>query len=117
MKQDIAIKLAPLASATFQQKYMVNGTVAEYLIPEDILNDAYDCVRLARDFPEERTGLTPFERSALLELEPFLDAIQSNEPTTNEELIRSPVWQQARVKTLGTIGVLGFNLNELEKRI
>ena len=57
-------RLAPLASSTAQRRWMANGTPDEYLIPEQLLEDALDATRFA-GLRHVRSGLPPSLVSAL----------------------------------------------------
>ena len=58
VQDSIMERLAPLASSTAQRRWMANGTPDEYLIPEQLLEDALDATRFA-GLPHVRSGLPP----------------------------------------------------------
>ena len=113
MKTIIARRLAPLGSPELQARYIENGTKDSYLLIEDILNDAYDCIRIARDFPPDRTGLTEREIAEIQRIEPLLDAIDLDDGRSNHAVLSSPEWVDLSEVTRSVIAACGFSLPEI----
>lgn len=83
-----------LASRAPQERYIINGTSSEYLVPEELVNDALGFVRLVE---VGRTGasLTGPQRDSLAELKIALEAVDLDLP--NDELVmRNPAWAVLR---------------------
>ena len=53
-----------LASREAQDRYIINGTASEYLLPEELVNDALEFVRLVES-REIGSSLTAAQRSAI----------------------------------------------------
>jgi hypothetical protein len=57
MRNTIAKRLAPLASLPAQRRWIIHGTKAEYIVPEQLLEDACDVVRQVRTMPSPNRSL------------------------------------------------------------
>ena len=83
-----------LASREAQERYIVNGTASEYLLPEELVNDALDFVRLV-ELGNIGSSLTAPQRGRLAELKLALEATDTDLP--NDELVVSnPAWAAVR---------------------
>ena len=117
MHATIPKRLAPLASEFLQNQYMINGNAKEFLLPEEMLNDAYDCVRLAKGMVPASESLSQEERDALLELESYLDNIPLEGCRSLCELLETAEWQAARNCAQRIIITFGEDLYILEKEV
>ena len=102
--------LEGLSSIEGQRRYVIGGTKDEYLVPEDLMEDAYCfCERAAR--PDMWINLTPSQRHAVDCLREALapDILEGYNRSTLVDLIETDVrWALARNlagKTLRTFGI------------
>ncbi|RQP21438.1 hypothetical protein DZC73_28600 [Albitalea terrae] len=114
----IAIALAPLASEVAQAKYIANATPSEYLLPEELLEDAYDALRLVRECHPSAQALSAEARMQILALAPLLSA-ESNAHVVEsskspELLLRHPTWVAIREQAAVCLRALGFDLKAWE---
>ena len=106
-------RLAPLASLAAQRRWIVNGTPDEYLVPEQLLEDALDAARFAR-MPHVRSGLPPGLLPALEQLAELAGCV-GVEGTSNETLVESdPAWVAVREQSRVCLAVVGFDLPRWE---
>lgn len=83
-----------LASREAQDRYIINGTASEYLLPEELVNDALEFVRLVES-KGIGSSLTAAQRNRLAELKVALKAADTDLP--NDALVvRNPAWAAAR---------------------
>lgn len=118
MRYSIFKRLAPLASLAAQRRYLVHGTRDEYLVPEELLNDAYDVVRQVRTMPAVRDALPASAVQAILDLDSLLDAVDGAEQRTqsNEQLVEhDAAWRAAREHVARCLDMVGFDLAGWEK--
>jgi hypothetical protein len=118
MRTAIGIRLAPLASLEAQQRWIVHGTRQNYLLPEDLLEDASDVIRMVRSLPRVRDSLPEAAVKAILELDSYLDAASAAcaEPMSNIALIEvEPRWQAIRLQAGRCLDALGFSLAAWEQ--
>jgi hypothetical protein len=102
-------RLAPLASSTAQRRWMANGTPDEYLIPEQLLEDALDVTRFA-GLRHVRSGLPPSLVSALERLAELVREL-SIAGTSNELLVESdPSWAAVREQCRVCLALVDFDL-------
>jgi hypothetical protein len=101
--------LAPLASLTLQERYIVNGYRDNYLLPEELLNSAIN-------FFFEQRGV-PYENTA--SLDEFKKSIQNcdiPETISRHELVHKYTpWIRVREKARVCLNELGFDLEKWEK--
>ena len=83
-----------LASREEQVRYIVNGTASEYLLPEELVNDALEFVRLV-EAGKIGSSLTVPQRSRLSELKVALEAADV-ELAGDELAARNPAWAAVR---------------------
>jgi hypothetical protein len=117
MKNLITRKLTALASEFLQTRFIGGATTEVYLLPDEILNDAYDCIRLVTNEAVSATGLDDEERSAVVNLKPYLDRIPSIEAFEPEALIATEEWREARHRSGEVIALLGGDLSALEQAL
>ena len=100
MKQLLLERLAPLASLEQQERFIVRGTRAEYLLPHEVLDGAAHAVALALSKPHEESGLTPAEVEAIRQFDVVLrwEARDLDlDAWSNEDLVRRcPEWAEIR---------------------
>ena len=118
MRQTISKRLAPLASLAAQRRYIVHATRDEYLVPEQLLNDADDVIRQVRTMAAARDSLPPAAVQSVLGLEGLIDAadraVQST--SSSEELVeRDGAWRAVREHVARCLDAMGFDLREWEK--
>lgn len=85
-----------LASRELQEQYIVNGTVDEYLLPEELVNDALEFARLVE---EQKIGssLNAHQRGLLAELKHALEAVNLDGGKTNFDLVANDLgWSAMR---------------------
>jgi len=106
-------RLAPLASLAAQRRWIVNGTPDEYLIPEQLLEDAFDAARLA-NLAHLKNGLPPGLFPALKLLAELAGRVNI-EGTSNEVLVESDAaWGAVREQSQICLALVGFDLQEWE---
>ena len=83
-----------LASREAQERYIINGTASEYLLPKELVNDALEFVRLV-ELGTIESSLTRLQRNRLAELKTALEAVDIELP--NDELVNgNPAWIAVR---------------------
>ena len=112
--------LAHLASEEIQTRYCVNGTVDEYIIPDELLDDFLSSLdffrsehgprwaRLERDY-----GHTVIKRLLAIEREiianqGFLDRYDHS--TVRRLIFEDPVWSRIRDEAHSVLDEIGFDL-------
>jgi len=114
--RDLADNLSDLASLDLQRRYIIHATRDEYLLPEDVLNDAYDAVRQIRTLPRVQASVPTAAADAILALEPLLDAVVLP-PDRNglQHLVEQDLaWRAAREQAARCLAILGFDLSQFE---
>jgi hypothetical protein len=109
----LAERLAPLASLTVQERYVLRGTAKAYVLPEEILEDAFAVVRLVRGAKPEANDLSAEARRAVLALLPLLEAERSahdEKPSESASLLRSSEWVELRAQAIRCLEALDFDL-------
>ena len=118
MRHSISKRLAPLASLAAQRRYIVQATRDEYLVPEELLNDADDVIRQVRTMPAVRDALPASAVQAILDLDDLLDAADdaAQSPQSSEQLVEhDAAWQAVREHVARCLDMVGFDLAEWEK--
>ena len=117
-------RLAPLASAAYQQKFGVRGTVTEYIVATELLQSAWECIeRLEGRFPQavalnaEAQSFAPQVKS---ELDHLAELLRSQESQVLEalpwpELMQNATWQRISLCARSTLEALGFDLGAWER--
>jgi hypothetical protein len=72
MKERIINSVEKLASIEFQRRYVINGTVAEYALPQDLIYDAENAIDVTLNTDKFRKELTDSEINALKSLKDTL---------------------------------------------
>jgi hypothetical protein len=117
MRHTISKRLAPLASLAAQRRYIVQATRDEYLVPEELLNDADDVIRQVRTMPAVRDALPASAVQAILELDDLLDAADgaARHTQSNEQLVEhDAAWRAVREHVARCLDLVGFDLAEWE---
>src|SRR5437773_10306007 len=92
----ICSRLAHMASLAVQRRYINHATKDEYLVPEELLEDAHDCIRRVRTVADARSALSSSAVQAILDLEPLLLAV-TEEVIWSEHLVGGePIWRAVR---------------------
>jgi hypothetical protein len=83
-----------LASREAQERYIIKRTASEYLLPDELVNDALEFVRIVES-RKIGPSLTAPQRDRLAELKAALEAADIDLP--NDELVaRNPAWATVR---------------------
>jgi len=103
-------KLSRLASVGIQHRYIRDATTDNYVVPEELLDDAHYAVELARS----STTLIGEHRRAV---EEFATVLISSSPDLNSPNFfdTDPDWINLRNAAAHCVAQLGFNLEEYEK--
>jgi hypothetical protein len=106
----IADKLACLASLPIQQRYIEHATSDEYLLAEEVLEDAFDAVRMSTIIAKD---LNVDTMDALAELGRLL---RHAEPdfASPEFITSDPTWCALREAAKRCLVALGFDLESWE---
>ena len=101
--------LVPLASLEVQNRYIVKGTKDQYLLPQDLLNNAINTLF-------EQQAVTFDETGALKELKEAIRACDIPEGMSNSELIfHYEPWGKIRETAKTYLSEIGFDLQAWEK--
>lgn len=103
--------LEPLASIDVQRRYVIGATKDEYLVPDEMLNDAWHFCERA----EAATALTDTQREAVERLksavEKLGDCVQLYDYTNVVDLIeRDQCWAVIRNRAGETLSTFGCSL-------
>ena len=116
MSSSIAQRLVRLASLAAQRRYVVRGTAQSYYLPEELLNDAYEAVRMASEMVHVRKTLAPEAAEHIAELERLLDGVELNRSGGLVELIESDAaWRAAREHAAACLALMKFDLRHWER--
>ena len=103
--------LAPLASAKEQDKYIVHGTKDAYLLPEELLERAWNLLA-------ERKDIAFPARECLAPLRDAVRACDVPEEVSNEQLVRDyEPWLEVRRLAQASLTEIGFDLQEYERDV
>lgn len=114
----IAERLAHLASEIVQRKFVEQSTASEYLLPEDLLEDAYDVVRLVKTEHVSTSALSEEAKRQILMLEPLLAAeaelrvLETSHSAS--ELLTNPTWLALRLQARACLEAMDFDLHSWE---
>jgi hypothetical protein len=105
----ITERLAHLASLNIQRRYIIDATRDEYLLPEELIDDAHAVVRQIRTKPE---ALSAPAATAILALQPLLDAVvfPSGRDGLRHLVEDDTAWRAAREQAARCLDILGFDL-------
>jgi hypothetical protein len=111
----ICSRLANLASVSSQRHYITHATKDEYLLPEELLENAHDCIRRTRTISAACGALPEAAVQEILALEPLLLAI-TDEVLGSEHLVDGePAWICVRHQAARCLQLMGFDLAAWEK--
>jgi hypothetical protein len=115
-RDKICGRLAPLASLAVQLRYIKHASKQEYLLPEELLENAHDCIRRMRTIPAARNALSRVAVQAILDLEPFLVAI-TDESLASQSLVDNDIaWSAVRDQADRCLSAMQFDLEEWERK-
>lgn len=101
--------LAPLASLKVQERYIVNGTKDEYLLPDELLNSAINVLF-------EQKAVVFEENETLNELKKAIRACDIPEEISNAELVVNyEPWKRVRDLSKSYLLKIGFDLEAWEE--
>lgn len=110
---DIAWRLAQLASLPFQERYVINGTADEYILDTELLENVDGIKYLIRQ-PDQRSSLSQEQLAALNDLGDYLeahsgDALSGEQVEERAAMIRgSEVWTTLRAKSALALEAFGI---------
>lgn len=119
MKYRLQTALSRLASVEYQRRYIKQGTREEYVLPEELLEDAESLARLVLG----RTALSELERRAVekfLETASLngtgLDSALRNPDISNGDLIENDsIWISIREAARTCLGALNMPVQDIER--
>ncbi len=119
MKPRLIKELACLASERFQQRYIVDGTVDEYVLPEEVLF-APKGSALAAQGEGYRSQFSTEELGAIRRFVEIvtdeLEKVPLDGSISNRELVfGNDAWARARRTARETLDALGVDLGEWER--
>jgi hypothetical protein len=113
-------RLANLASQLMQERYIANATKDEYLLPEEVLEDACWVLRLVESGSPIVASLSAEAKAEILALAPLLEqeAAQGvvESCTSPQALLENPVWCSLRRQAAACLEALQFDLPAWERR-
>jgi hypothetical protein len=113
-------KLVRLASEAAQERWMVKATKDEYLLPDDLLNDAFHVVESIRGGVPWVTDLDERDRDAILRFGLVLESEAAEMDEMHMEWVRlvrdCAPWAAIRTAARQCLSDLGFDLSSWEQR-
>ena len=109
MRQLIGRKLAPLASLAAQRRFILRATYDAYYLPEELLENAADAVRLGAS----TEGLSTEAKGELVELGRLLHE-SAPDLSSPEFITTDSCWCALRVTAQRCLLALGFDLASWE---
>ena len=105
----ICRKLGDLASSRIQHRYIRDGTVDAYLLPEEAMEDAFEAIRIARS----SKTLNGDHRRAV---EQFATVFETSNPDLSiaDFFESDPEWIRIRNAAANCLAQLGFDLETYE---
>ncbi len=116
--QDITWRLANLASLPYQERYVINGTIEEYLVDVDLIENV-DSLKFLIWRPEHRHLINKEQEEALNQLFAFIDAnytaaISAPSRDAGVEAMRSgPVWTEMRALSAQALALFGLSVDDM----
>jgi hypothetical protein len=119
MKHRLQDALSRLALVEYQRRYIAQGTRDEYVLPEELLEDAESVARLAlmrSSLPEaERQAVERFLEAASL-TGSGVDSALKNQNTSSDDLIENnPAWINIREAARACLGALEMPVQDIER--
>jgi len=115
MRRSIAKRLAPLASLAAQRRWIIHGTADEYIVVDQLLEDAHDVVRQVREIPEVAKSLTPEAVAFITGLEPMLKSLDTFRVGAETLIEDNASWSTLRSQAGRCLEALAFSLRDWEK--
>jgi hypothetical protein len=118
MKDEVLAALAGLASLPYQKRYIVGGTVDEYILPEELLEDICGLV-LRLKMPENRPQFSGAQTSALDALARFIDdrsdeALQfSSRDDLADKIVNGETWAELRLLASAALNEFGVRIDAI----
>lgn len=123
---DLLETLAYLASLKVQEKYIIGGTIKEYIVPDDLLDDYLSEVEFFKfeKFPnrikwlKEKAGIKATDSIEKLhsDIKSSGSFMEKYTHANIAELIKAdPVWIKLRDSAGNILNLCGFNLESWEK--
>jgi hypothetical protein len=116
MRESLYKILGGLASKAYQEEYIVRGNANQYVLPEELLEDAETVVSRALGKPNE-FQLSEFEIEALTALHISLkqNSEQIDFGSSKHDLIqKNPYWSSIRTQAIECFKTLKFQLETWE---
>ena len=112
MRDDFAIGLFDMASIKFQEKYILNGTKEEYILPVDLVQDLENCCNdmPVNEFSEQELQL----RQELLNKINDLNWNEINNKSRKHLIYENISWIELRNTALKLLNILGYNLDDFD---
>lgn len=129
MKNACFNKLAFIASYNIQNRYIINGTKDRYLLPEELIDELYHCLKLIfgevkrRKVPTSEESFSDNEKHHLFIFfkifkEEFDNLPLDDVSVSNKELIEECYsWKRIREAARECLEKLNFDLINWEKKI
>jgi hypothetical protein len=107
--QRLISSLARIASRTYQIRYAVNGTKDEYVLTEELVEDAVtELERILRN-SDSSANLSNQLRTELENCYAALQALSTDDCRSTAEMIDSPEWVRLRAAAMGSLRELGID--------
>lgn len=119
--EDVVWRLASLASFPYQERYVLNGTKDEYLVPEDIINDV-DALRFWMHQPENQPLLSKDQFASLSSLLAAIEQTDDDKLGLSASVSRLDFlaifrtgdgWQLLRSKAAESLASFGFDIESM----
>jgi len=113
VKRELQIALSRLASQELQEKFCIRGTADEYLLPEELLDSAFNWAQAAI----KQSEFTPTQLDAIAQflavVNESVDLIPINnaEITPADLILRDPAWMRVRDAAVNCLKRLGLELD------
>ena len=113
-------KLGYLASTTLQEKYIVHGTQKSYILPEELIEDAFDMVRAVKENRSYVAALSSDHQKAVIEFGKVLEDnvkgidIDLKNSSKFELINKNSSWIAIREAAQSCLYKTGFNMNQFE---
>jgi hypothetical protein len=118
---DVVWRLASLASFPYQERYVLNGTKDEYLVPEELINDV-DALRFWMHRPENQSLLSKDQLASLSSLLAVIEQTDNDKLGFNASVDRldfleifrtGDCWQLLRSKAAESLVSFGFDIESM----
>jgi len=112
----ICEQLAHLASLEVQRRYISNATADEYLLPEELLENAHSLISQINNNISFRQAMPTDALKVILDLEPLIKEITDEDLCSKDLIEHNPRWRAVRNQATYCLEILKFDLREWEKR-